>query len=115
MIGMNTPYPAPSPTPTPVPAIYRFKFDDSFVDILNTFSKVHQYDSRTDFKEAWKLWLEENNDAVETESRRLINSGYEGDIIDKMFKSARYYFRKKRTKKKAPICKHSKGAHCCNG
>lgn len=100
MIGMNTPSPAPTP------AIYRFKFDDSFVDILNTFSKVHQYDSRTDFKEAWKLWLEENNDAVETESRRLINSGYEGDIIDKMFKSARYYFRKKSTEKKEPKKRH---------
>ena len=28
--------------------------------------------------------------------------GYDGDILDKMFKSARYYFRKKSTEKKAP-------------
>jgi hypothetical protein len=27
---------------------------------------------------------------------------YDGDILDKMFKSARYYFRKKSTEKKAP-------------
>ena len=29
--------------------------------------------------------------------------GYTGDILDKMFKSARYYFRKKSTEKKAPV------------
>ena len=28
--------------------------------------------------------------------------GYEGDVLDKMFKSARYYFRKKSTEKKEP-------------
>jgi hypothetical protein len=32
-----------------------------------------------------------------------MNIGYDGDILDKMFKSARYYFRKKSTEKKAPM------------
>jgi hypothetical protein len=36
------------------------------------------------------------------ELRRLKELGYEGDIIDKMFKSCRYYFRKKSTEKKEP-------------
>lgn len=82
--------------------IYRYKFTNEFTDELYKFSKIHQYDHRKDFKEAWELWMEENGDIIDMEVRRLTNLGYDGDILDKMFKSARYYFRKKSTEKKAP-------------
>ena len=83
--------------------IYRFKFTDDFTSELYKFSKIHQYDHRKDFKEAWETWTEENDGLVSEEVRRLTNIGYDGDILDKMFKSARYYFRKKSTEKKAPV------------
>ena len=83
--------------------IYRYKFTDEFTNELYKFSKIHQYDHRKDFKEAWSKWVEEQDDIVNTEIRRLSNLGYDGDIQDKMFKSARYYFRKKSTEKKAPV------------
>ena len=83
--------------------IYRYKFTDEFTSELFRFSKVHQYDHRKDFKEAWNSWLEENDCIVTVEKRRLTNLGYDGNIDDKMFKSARYYFRKKGTEKKAPM------------
>ena len=82
--------------------IYRYKFNDDFTNELYKFAKIHQYDHRKDFKEAWENWLEENNEHINEEVRRLTNLGYDGDILDKMFKSARYYFRKKSTEKKAP-------------
>jgi len=82
--------------------IFRFKFTDDFTNELYKFSKIHQYDHRKDFKEAWEIWIEENTDLVNEETRRLIEIGYEGDILDKMFKSARYYFRKKSSEKKLP-------------
>lgn len=82
--------------------IYRYKFTDDFTNELYKFSKIHQYDHRKDFKEAWSKWIEEQEDIVNTEIRRLSNLGYDGDILDKMFKSARYYFRKKSTEKKEP-------------
>lgn len=82
--------------------IFRFKFTQEFMDELYKFSKIHQYDHRKDFKEAWNTWTEENDELISSEIRRLYNLGYEGDIIDKMFKSARYYYRKKSTEKKAP-------------
>lgn len=82
--------------------IFRYKFSDDFIQPLYQFSKIHQYDHRTDFKEAWKIWIEENEDLVNKEIRRLIELDYKGDILDKMFKSARYYFRKKSTEKKDP-------------
>jgi len=83
--------------------IYRYKFTDEFTSELFKFSKVHQYDHRKDFKEAWETWMEDNDEIVNDEVRRLTNLGYDGDILDKMFKSARYYFRKKSTEKKAPL------------
>ena len=82
--------------------IYRYKFTDDFTNELYKFSKVHQYDHRKDFKEAWNAWVEENNNIVTDEIRRLTELGYDGDILDKMFKSARYYFRKKITSKSEP-------------
>jgi hypothetical protein len=82
--------------------IYRFKFTEEFMEDLYKFSKIHQYDDRKDFKEAWKVWTEENETIIDEEMRRLLKLGYEGDVLDKMFKSARYYFRKKSTEKKEP-------------
>jgi hypothetical protein len=82
--------------------IYRYKFTEDFMHELFTFSKVHQYDHRKDFKEAWSVWIDTNENAVNEEVSRLTQLGYDGDILDKMFKSARYYFRKKSTEKKAP-------------
>jgi len=82
--------------------IYRYKFIEEFTVELYKFSKIHQYDHRKDFKEAWNIWVEDNQGLVDEEVRRLTNLGYNGDILDKMFKSARYYFRKKSTEKKEP-------------
>jgi hypothetical protein len=82
--------------------IFRYKFTEQFTKELYHFSKIHQYDHRTDFKEAWNIWINENEDLVETEVSRLEQLGYDGNIVDKMFKSARYYFRKKSTEKKEP-------------
>ena len=82
--------------------IYRYKIADEIIEKIYQFSKIHQYDHRKDFKEAWNIWLEENEELVNYEKRRLLNLGYEGDVLDKMFKSARYYFRKKSTEKKEP-------------
>ncbi len=82
--------------------IYRYKFTEDFTAELFKFSKIHQYDERKAFKEAWNIWMEDNENIVNEEYRRLKELGYDGDIFDKMFKSARYYFRKKSTEKKEP-------------
>ena len=82
--------------------IYRYKFTAEFMSELYQFSKIHQYDDRHSFKEAWNIWVETNETFVEGEVKRLTDIGYDGDIIDKMFKSARYYFRKKDTCQKEP-------------
>jgi hypothetical protein len=75
--------------------VYRYNFSNEFNAILYEFAKIHQYDDRKQFKEAWIVWKEENNDFIEKEISRLREMKYNGDVLDKMFKSARYYFRKK--------------------
>ena len=85
-----------------VACIYRYKFTQEFMDELYKFSKVHQYDDRAAFKDAWEEWVEKEEDLIEEETSRLQELGYDGDILDKIFKSARYYFRKKSTVKPEP-------------
>lgn len=82
--------------------IFRFKFTEEVTTELDNFAKIHRYDDRHSFKDAWTVWIEENNDMIKEEIERLQHCGYEGDSVDKMFKSARYYYRKKSTEKKAP-------------
>ena len=77
---------------------FRFKFEDPFISQLSNFAKIHQFDDRVTFKEAWKVWCEDEEIKciMNEEIKRLYQNGYVGDIIDKMFKSARYYYRKKK-------------------
>ena len=82
--------------------IFRFKFTDDFANELYAFSKIHQHDDRVTFKEAWEIWTKEKSEMVDEEISCLSTVGYQGDILEKMFKSARYYFRKKPSNKKEP-------------
>ena len=84
--------------------IYRFKFTEDFMAELYKFAKIHQYEHSKDFKEAWTKWTDENDEIITNETQRLLSLGYkdEANIDDKMFKSARYYFRKKSPVKPEP-------------
>ena len=82
--------------------IFRYKFSEPFVADLYNFAKIHQYDDRVGYKEAWGVWVEDNKELVSRECERLLSLDYHGDILDKMFKSARYYFRKKSPVKPEP-------------
>ena len=81
---------------------YRYKFSENVVKSLFEFSKLHQFEKRKDYKESWEAWTKQNDELISTESRRLLIDGYNGDVIDKMYKSARYYFRTKPTAKVEP-------------
>lgn len=82
---------------------FRFKHDQEVMDAVMRFAKIHQYDDRHDYKEAWNEWCDENREMLEKEARRLEDLGYEGDVYDKLFKSGRYYFRTKKLEKTAPV------------
>ena len=86
----------PITTSTTTTSVYRFKLQPHIVEAVTRFAKIHQYDKRCDYKEAWKLWCEEEGEMIQREINRLMNIGYEGDVIDKMYKAGRYYFRNKK-------------------
>ena len=75
--------------------VFRYKLSDDTMTLIAEFSKLHQYDDRHAYKDAWALWLTENRDFISREESRLNEIGFHGDVIDKMFKAGRYYFREK--------------------
>ena len=75
--------------------IYRFKFRQEFLDILVEFSRIHQYDAAKEFKEAFETFCDNNKEIINNETNYLKTSGYDGDVIKKMYISSRYYFKNK--------------------
>jgi hypothetical protein len=75
--------------------VFRFKFTPNFISELTSFSKLHQYDDIHTYKDMWKTWLSQNDILIQTEIQNHKLQGYQGDVIDKMYKSGRYYFRNK--------------------
>ena len=73
---------------------HRFIFTQEVIDHLSEFAKIHQHDDRKIFKTAWEQWIIDNH-IIHTEVERLNSIGFVGDTLDKMFKSVRYYYRKK--------------------
>lgn len=83
--------------------VFRFKIEPSVVEAINGFAKIHQYDDRHDYKNAWKEWCDENHEMLDIEVKRLEACGYTGNAYDKFFKSGRYYFRNKKINKNEPV------------
>ena len=82
--------------------IFRYKFAEETIQIIYQFSKVHQFDDRETFKEAWNKWLIDNEEQIQSEKRRLLDLGYEGNIDKKLYISSRYYYRNKQVGKQEP-------------
>jgi hypothetical protein len=82
---------------------HRIDFSNNCVDLLEEFARIHQYDDRKTFKEAWQSWVQDNASMITTEVNHLQNidtaishqKNAREIILDKMFKSVRYYHRKK--------------------
>tara|TARA_Y100000817_G_C16820982_1_gene528867 strand:- start:342 stop:941 length:600 start_codon:yes stop_codon:yes gene_type:complete len=82
--------------------IFRFKFSNEVMDKIHSFAKIHQFDTRKDYRENWEKWLDENSHMLQTEERRLRELGYHKNIEEKMYKAGRYYFRNKKFEKVVP-------------
>lgn len=82
--------------------VYRFKFSDTITSAIYEFAKLHQYDDRSTYKEAWKEWIDTCEDELRRENERLMELGYVGNVETKMYRSGRYYFRMKSTDEPDP-------------
>ena len=75
----------------------RYKFRPEIIYLLSEFAKMHQHEGSKDYKESWQNWIAESEISreLEEEKSRLIKQGMTGDVLDKLYKSSRYYYRKK--------------------
>lgn len=76
-----------------MPTTYRFNLSSETASAVSEFAVLHKFDALKDYKEAWRGWCEENQEMVSHEARRLGRLGYTGDVLDKMYKAGRYYYR----------------------
>lgn len=80
-------------------SIKTFHYNPSpkLIDSITYFAAIHKYDDKTTFKQAWQEWVKTSEIAelMETETQMLVSQGYIGNALDKIYKSARYYYRKK--------------------
>ena len=87
--------------------VFRFNLSNGMVDALLQFSKMHQYDDRHSYTDAWNEWKNntEISKILDDEIQRLQDMNYKGSaesIERKIFKSGRYYFRNKSFIKASP-------------
>ena len=75
--------------------VFRFKIDNELVELISRFSMEHQFDNRHDFKEAWGKWKEIHQEYIDKEEQRILKLNYKGNIEQKLYKAARYYYRSK--------------------
>ena len=69
---------------------------------LKEFTRIHKFDEAKVFEKKFDEWKEENSEIIAREIIICKNMGYEGDVISKIYKSARYYFKNKSNEKTKP-------------
>lgn len=74
---------------------YRHKFSNEFTELILIFVRNHKYDNKSDFNQSWEEFVDYNDEQIAKERTILKQNGYNGDLNEKMYKSARFYYLKK--------------------
>ena len=74
---------------------HHFKYSDKFAEMLAEFATEHSEYKNKEFKAAWKAWTSKHSKEIAEEIAKMKEDGYQGDVAEKMYFSARYYYRKK--------------------
>ena len=74
---------------------FRYQFTNDFTNNMYKFSKLTTNLDKDEFDSKFEDFCNKNKDAVEFEAFGLRQSGFEGDIKEKMYKSIRYYLKNK--------------------
>jgi hypothetical protein len=89
---------------------FHYHFSEEMGDRFMYFATLHRFDDRKTFKENWEKWIAETDvaECISKEMEMLKANGYVGDIIGKMFRSVRYYYRKKPMKEPTSTTKRKR-------
>ena len=74
---------------------YRFKVSTELQDEMSIFSRKYRHMDRTSFRDLFDEWYQQQHELIHKETITLQANGYTNDIRDKIYKSIRYYHRKK--------------------
>ncbi len=74
---------------------FRHDFSDAMKANLEQFTQAHHNEPRKQYQQSWNEWTQTHQQIFSKECEALYKQGFEGDPMDKLYKSARYYFRKK--------------------
>lgn len=76
---------------------YRFDFTENAKRMLVDFANRNKNAKRKEFLEAWVKWSSEEEIKGKLDQERvwMESQGFTGDVLDKMFKSVRYYHKKR--------------------
>jgi hypothetical protein len=77
---------------------HHFNYSEEFATMLASFATIHLEDDNNTFKTAWKEWVETHSSIMQSEIQKMKDEGYSGSVEDKMYFSARYYYRKRAIK-----------------
>ena len=76
-------------------SVFRHNTNPELAQKLKQFAQQNRYFDRKLYKENWKKWCEDHEELITEEERSLREHNYTGDVVAKLYKSARYYYSKK--------------------
>ena len=91
--------------------VFRYNFSDELINKISLFAKENKDMDIDNFRNNFEIWKKKNDVEINIEFRRLNELDYKGDLNDKLFKSARYYYKnkeKKETKKRKKYIRFNK-------
>ena len=78
--------------------VFRFKLATTVFDNIREFARIHQHEDRVTFKDSWKTWCDNNKTMIDDETKRLSDIGFDNNINDKLFRTAKYTLLKRHLK-----------------
>ena len=81
-----------------VRTVFRHEFSDVCFSLLKEFAHTNAQLPRKAYKQAWEQFTDANAEFIAQETARLADAGYTGDVVIKMFKTAKYYLTKREKK-----------------
>lgn len=76
--------------------IFRYELSTTMKQEIIRFSDINKFTDRESFNKNWDIWVIDNQILIQNEIKELQCKKYNGDIIKKMYTSARYYYRNKK-------------------
>jgi len=80
---------------------FRHEFSNECFQLLQQFTRESLTLDRKAFKVEWERFTTEHAEFISQETARLVDAGYTGDVVDKMFKTSRYYLTKREREKRS--------------